>query len=356
VRAVVLRGPGRLEVADLPEPALAPGQVMVRVQACGICGSDLRYLHGENPWSQHTLGVSLPSPPNMVLGHEFAGEIVRAADSDAEARLGERVAILAYRGCGQCFYCRHGQPNLCADTAHIGHGAGWAGAAYNPGGMAELCPVWSEMAYTLPTAISFDEATLLDGTAVAVHAVARAEVAEGDWLVVLGCGPIGLLVLQVARARGARVVAADIVPGAVTMARGLGAEVAVAAGDESLLEVVNRATEDIGAAAVLNSVGTPESVVESMGLLRRGGRQVLLALEAGDVTLPSSALAGERVLTVSANNTYPEFPEALRLVTSDAVKCRPLITHHFPLARAAEAFGVAERRAETGAIKVVLHP
>jgi threonine dehydrogenase-like Zn-dependent dehydrogenase len=96
--------------------------------------------------------------------------------------------------------------------------------------------------------------------------------------------------------------------------------------------------------------------VESMGLLRRGGRQVLLALEAGDVTLPSSALAGERVLTVSANNTYPEFPEALRLVTSDAVKCRPLITHHFPFARAAEAFGVAERRAETGAIKVVLHP
>jgi hypothetical protein len=94
VRAVVLRGPGRLEVADLPEPALAPGQVMVRVQACGICGSDLRYLHGENPWSQHTLGANLPSPPNMVLGHEFAGEIVRAADADREARLPGLWAVL----------------------------------------------------------------------------------------------------------------------------------------------------------------------------------------------------------------------------------------------------------------------
>ncbi len=107
---------------------------------------------------------------------------------------------------------------------------------------------------------------------------------------------------------------------------------------------------------MLNSVGTPESITESMQLLRRGGRQILLALEAGDATLPLSVLSGERVLTVSANNTYPEFPEALRLVTAGAVQCRPLITHRFPLDRAADAFDVAERRAETGAIKVVLHP
>lgn len=356
MRAVVLRGPGRLEVADIPEPMVGRDQVLVRVQACGICGSDLRYWHGENPWSQHTLGASLPSPPNMVLGHEFAGEIVRVADSRLEPRLGERVAVLAYRGCGACFYCRRGQPNLCAETAHLGHGAGWGSAAYNPGGMAELCPVWAEMAYALPASISYDEATLLDGTAVAVHAVARAAVAEGDWVAVIGCGPIGLLAVQVARARGAHVVATDIAAGPLGVAGGLGAEVTVLAESGSIEQAVGDATGGLGAAAVLNSVGTPESIVESMGLLRRGGRQVLLALEAGDVTLPLSALAGERVLTVSANNTYPEFPEALRLVTTGAVKCRPLITHHFPLDRAAEAFGVAERRAETGAIKVVLHP
>jgi threonine dehydrogenase-like Zn-dependent dehydrogenase len=292
----------------------------------------------------------------MVLGHEFAGEIVRVSDPHLEARLGERVAVLAYRGCGKCFYCQHGQPNLCADTAHIGHGAGWAGAAYNPGGMAELCPVWLEMAYALPPSISYDEATLLDGTAVAVHAVTRAEVAQGDWVVVMGSGPIGLLAMQVARARGARIVATDIAAGAVAVAGDLGAEIAILSEGQSLRDAVDRATEGVGAAAALNSVGTPESITESMRLLRRGGRQVLLALETGDVTLPLSALAGERVLTVSANNTYPEFPEALRLVTAGAVHCRPLITHHFPLEQAVEAFGVAERRAETGAIKVVLHP
>lgn len=356
LRAVVLRAPGRLEVADVPEPTLGPDEVLVRVRACGVCGSDLRYLRGGNPWSQHTLGVRLPNPPDMVLGHEFAGEIVRVSHSGLEGRLGERVAVLAYRGCGRCLYCRRGEHNLCADTAHIGHGAGWGGARQNPGGMAEFCPVWAEMAYPLPSSISYDEGVLLDGAAVAVHAVTRGKVAQGDWLVMLGCGPIGLLALQVARARGAHVIAADVAAGPLGLAGELGAEVTVRSGAQSLQEAVARATEAAGAAAVLNSVGTPESVVASMRLLRRGGRQVLLAVETGDVTLPLTALAGERVLTVSANNTYPEFEEALRLVTMGEVRCRPLITHTFPLDRAVEAFEVAEHRAETGAIKVVLQP
>jgi len=356
VRAVVLRGPGWLEVRDIPEPTLGPDQVLVRVRACGICGSDLRYLHGENPWSQHTLGVRLPNPPDIVLGHEFAGEIAKVPHRRLEGRLGERVAVLAYRSCGTCFYCQRGLHNLCANTAHIGHGAGWGGSVSNPGGMAEFCPVWAEMAYPLPPSISYEEGVLLDGTAVAVHAVARAEVGRGDWVVVVGCGPIGLLTTQVARARGANIIAADVATGPLRLARELGAETTVHAEAAALQEAVDRSTDGIGAAAVLNSVGTPETIIGSMQLLRRGGRQVLVALETSDITLPLTALAGERVLTVSANNTYPEFEEALRLVTAGAVQCRPLITHHYPLDQAVEAFAATERRAETGAVKVVLYP
>jgi threonine dehydrogenase-like Zn-dependent dehydrogenase len=152
------------------------------------------------------------------------------------------------------------------------------------------------------------------------------------------------------------VVATDVAPGPLELARTLGAEAALLAGSEPIGDVVERATEGAGAAAVLNSVGTPQSIADSMRLLQRGGRQILLALESGEVTLPLAALSGERVLTVSANNTYPEFGEALSLVAGGAVRCQPLITHHFPLAQAVEAFGVTERRAETGAIKVVLQP
>ncbi|MGD0112971.1 MAG: alcohol dehydrogenase catalytic domain-containing protein [Armatimonadota bacterium] len=305
VQAVILRGPGRLEVTDIPEPPLGPGHVLVRVQACGICGSDLRYLRGENPWSQHTLGLRLPSPPDMVLGHEFAGDIVRVSDASLETRLGERVAVLAYRGCGACFYCQRGQPNLCADTAHIGHGAGWGGAEYNPGGMAELCPVWSEMAYLLPSSISYDEATLLDGAAVAVHAVTRAEVAEGDWVVVIGCGPIGLLALQVARARGARVVATDIASGPLALAAELGAKITVPAEHGSIAEAVVSATDGIGAAAVLNSVGTPRSITDSMQLLRacpdRLGEQYL-------PRVPRSHAPGDRGRGAVPATDHPSLP------------------------------------------------
>ena len=210
MKAVVLRGPGHLEVADIPEPKLSPGHVMVRVRACGICGSDLRYLNGENPWAQHTLGLATPNPPNMILGHELAGDVVAVGDAGMEKRLGERVAILAYRGCGRCFHCQRGEPNLCPDTEHIGHGAGWRELEYNPGGMAEFCPVWGENAYPLPEQLSYEEGTLLDGVGVAVHATARAQLIRGDYLVVLGCGPIGLLSLEVALCAGAWVIAAEV--------------------------------------------------------------------------------------------------------------------------------------------------
>lgn len=356
MRAVVLRKPGCLEVADIPEPMLSPGQVLVRVRACGICGSDLRYLAGENPWAQHTLGLQIANPPNVVLGHEIAGDVVAVGDPGLEQRLGERVGVLAYRGCGRCFYCQRGEYNLCPSTEHIGHGAGWHHVDYNPGGMAEFCPVWADKAYRLPDHASYEEGALLDGIAVAVHATARAQLAPGDWLVLMGCGPIGLLALQIARMTGAKVIAADVVPAPLRLAEHLGAEVTVDLADHHLQDAVDAATAGIGAAAVLDSVASPEGIAQCMGLLRKGGRQVLLAIELTTISLPLSLLAGERVLTVSANNNYTEYEEGLRLLAAGRVKASPLVTHRFALEQAREAFDVAARKAETGAIKVVLCP
>ena len=356
MKAVVLRKPGCLEVADIPEPILSPGQVLVRVRACGICGSDLRYLAGENPWAQHTLGLQIANPPNVVLGHEIAGDVVAVGDPSLEQRLGERVGVLAYRGCGRCFYCQRSEHNLCPSTEHIGHGAGWQHLAYNPGGMAELCPVWADKVYQLPDHVSYEEGALLDGIAVAVHATARAQLSPGDWVVIVGCGPIGLLALQLAQMIGARAIAADVVAAPLRLAERLGAEVTVDLAEHHLQDAVDAATAGIGAAAVLDSVASPEGIAQCMGLLRKGGRQVLLAIELTTISLPLSLLAGERVLTVSANNNYTEYEEGLRLLAAGRVNASPLVTHRFPLERALEAFDVAARKAETGAIKVVLCP
>jgi len=356
MKAVVLRGPGHLEVADIPEPKLSPGQVMVRVRACGICGSDLRYLKGENPWAQHTLGLATPNPPDMVLGHEMAGDVVAVGDASLEKRLGERVAILAYRGCGRCFYCQRGEPNLCPDTEHIGHGAGWSELDHNPGGMAEFCPVWGDNAYPLPEQLSYEEGALLDGVGVAVHATARAQLVRGDCLVVLGCGPIGLLALQVARSAGAKVIAADVAAAPLRLAESLGADATVRLGEQPLEDAVREATAGLGAAAVLNTVAAPDTIGGCMSLLRSGGRQVLLAVELDTMSLPLALLAGERVLTTSANNNYREFEEGLRLTVSGQVRTGPLITDRFPLAEAHKAFHVAASKADTNTIKVILLP
>ena len=169
MKAAVLVEPRCLRVQEIPEPVVGPGEALVQIAACGVCGSDLRYFEGENPWAKHTLGYEKPNPPNMVLGHEVAGTVD-----------GRRVALLSFRGCGMCEQCRRGRVQLCAHTAHLGHGAGWEGLDFNPGGMAERCAIWAEHAIPIPDHISFAEATFLDGLGVAVHAARRASIFPGD--------------------------------------------------------------------------------------------------------------------------------------------------------------------------------
>ena len=357
MKAVVLRTPGNLTLEDVPTPPLGPGQVLLRVRACGICGSDLRYLRGENPWSQHTLGEVRPNPPQMILGHEVAGEIAQVGEGVPRARVGERVVALAFKGCGHCVYCLAGQPNLCADTQHLGHGAGWADLGLNPGGMAEFCPLWAEMAYRLPEHLSFEEATLLDGAGVAVHAVNRGRLSQGDAVAVIGCGSIGLLILQVARAlHEARVLAVDVEPKPLELASRLGAAKVVDARERDAVAATAAFAGGLGAAAVFNTVGDQETVASGMRMLRRGGIQVLLAVGMESFGLPAAALAGERALTTSANNTYDEFECALRLLTGGRINARALVTHVLPLADALKGFEIAQRKPDSGAIKVVLTP
>jgi len=356
VKAVVLSD-GKITVEDIPEPPLGTDEVMVRVRACGICGSDLRYLGGENPWAQHTLGVRKPNPARMIPGHEVAGEIAAVGDPALEYRIGERVVMMAFRGDGTCFYCQRGLHNLCENTAHLGHGAGWAELDLNPGGMAELCPIWAENAYKLPDNVPFEQAALLDGAGVALHAVHRAGVVEGEPVAVTGCGSIGLLIVQIVKALGcAPVVAIDVADKQLALASELGADVAVNARESDPAQAVMDATDGIGAAASFDTVGADATITQSLRVLRRGGRAVMLAVELRDATIPLSAIAGERSLAVAANFAYDEFPQVIEMMAAGMIKGAPMVTHVFPLAEAPQAFAAARSKAESGAIKVVLRP
>ncbi|RLE77494.1 MAG: hypothetical protein DRJ56_02240 [Thermoprotei archaeon] len=357
MKAVILREPGRLELTQVPVPEPKPGELLIKVGACGICGSDVRYYMGENPWALHTLGVDEPMPGNVILGHEVAGEVVEAGSPDDSGRVGERVGIIAFNTCGTCYYCRRGLHNLCENTLHIGHDGRWRGVKYVPGGYAEYMPVWSDKAHRIPDSISFIEATQLDGLAVAVHAVNRAAVRPGDSALVVGAGAIGLMILQVARTYGAtKVVAVDVRGKPLEVASELGADGVINAAEEDVVKKAREVTGGLGFDAVFDTVGSAESLTKGLKCLARGGRYVLLAVTKEKVEIEITALAGERVLTTSANNLFPEYTTAVELMASGRVRAKPFITHVFKLDEVHEAFRVALNKEEYDAIKVVLVP
>jgi len=245
---------------------------------------------------------------------------------------------------------------------HIGHSAGWDDPGeYNPGGMAEFCRVWDEMAYQIPDSISPAAATLLDGLAVAIHAAGKAGLSESqqardgefEHVMIMGSGAIGLLILQVVRAFGAKsVISVDNYAKPLEIAAQLGADVVVRS--QELEDQVMEHTNGSGANVIFDTVGSQETFIQSLKLLRRGGKLILLAVPPQEVSLDPSLLSGERVVMSSANNTYPCFPLAIELMKSGKVKADPIITHQYPISEAIEAFRVAEDKEKHGAVKVVI--
>jgi 2-desacetyl-2-hydroxyethyl bacteriochlorophyllide A dehydrogenase len=347
--AVILEKPHQLAVRRIPVPPVGESSIRVEMRACGICGSDVRYLAGENPWSLHTLGKSLPSPPDMVLGHEVSGVVNTPGGS-------RRVAILAIKGCGKCLYCSTGRENMCDATEHFGHSAGWPEMAYYPGGMSERFDIWKGFEYDIPDSISFEAATFLDGLAVAVHGADQGRIGAGSRVGVVGLGPIGVLSAQVARQRGASLVTGCDPAGLpVEMCRAVGLA-DVVRGDTGRLLKLLQDEKKTRLDAVLDTVGTPETIQHGLEMLDKSGVLVLLSVHEEPFPLAPVRLSGERSIVSAANNTYPDFPAAIQLLASGKVVVDPLVTHRFPLAEARQAFQTMLEKEKRKAFKVVLHP
>lgn len=356
-RAAVLTGVRQISVEEVPLPSPPDGWVRVRVEACGVCGSDLRYYEGENPWSLHTLGVHRPLPPRMVLGHEIVGVIDAVGRGVRPDRVGERVVLVSFETCGKCAVCQRGEEHLCPDTQHLGHGAGFETWELNPGGYAEHCLAWAHRAVPLPDSISSEDGVFLDGLGVAVHAVSRACRRPGGDMLVLGCGPIGLLCARVGLAQGmaSRAFCVDVDP----IARGHAARVAgVTALDPQLDRVpeVVLGHEPTGVTAVIDTSGSLEAQEAGVECLAPGGTMVFLAGPAPGLTLDLRALAGERIYTTSANFRYSEFDEALALLADRRVTLDGLVTHRFGLGDVSQALEAMARKRQTAAYKIVIYP
>ena len=357
MKAAILEGPRRLRLREIDAPGFSPDQVLLRVRACGICGSDVQYYNGINPWSLHTLGVNEEMPGNVILGHEVAGEVARLGVAVSSLRRGDRVGVIAFRSCGTCYQCRAGSHNLCANMLHIGHDGRWGDVGYIPGGLAEFMPVWEDKACPLPGSITFVEATQLDGLAVCVHAINRSRIRVGDSVAVIGSGPIGLMAMQVAKAFGAgQAISIDRRDKPLDLAEELGASFVINSEREDPVKEVMRITRGLGVNVVVDTVGSKETVIQDLRILSRGGRAVLLAGFIDAVQLDLRLLSGERSIASSSNNLYHEYSTAIDLMGMGKVRVKPFITHVLPLSGIEEAFEIATRKEEYDAIKVVVTP
>ena len=356
MRAAVLKGPKDLHVMDVPKPAADDEYMIIEVKACGICGSDIRYYNGENPWALHTLGKSIPNPPNIILGHEWGGIVHEVANPAFREWEGRRAAILAFKTCGVCDNCRSGNFNLCQKTLHIGHGAGWGTRDFYPGGMATYCQIWNTHVCEIPDSMSFDEATLLDPLSVAIHAITRSGIQPGDDVLVMGTGPVGLCIAQAVRAFGAnKVICTDVLDFSLQLADELGADAVVKAGRDS----VRDALDSLGLRnvhVVFDTVGTAESQREGLLNLKESGTMVNLVVNNTKICYRLLDLAGERRVTSSANNRTEDFLLGIKLIANGTVNARKMITHTFALEDVQKGFDVMLQKDKQPVMKVVIRP
>ena len=353
MKAVVLTRPKTLELMEIPEPKLTAGNhVLIKVQACGICGSDLRYWAGANPWALHTLGKHLDNPPNMVMGHEFSGEVVEVNDKEFEPLLGQRFGVQSYRVCQECRFCKTGRENLCRNMIHIGHAQGWGEMEFYPGAYAEYCLGWADLLHPIPSQISFAEAAMADILCVAVHVSGRARIYDGSNVLCIGGGPAGLSTAQVTKTRGAgRIFISDPSP----LAREIITQYPdfVAIDPES--EEVASCLGDSRCAAIFDSVGTSETMSMAIPLLEEGGTYVNLAVHSTPLKIDALSLGSERMITTSSNAFYSDLEGAFGLINSGRVDVKPWMTHRFPLEEYAEAFELLLQTPKAG-YKVVFEP
>ena len=355
MKAAVLKKPWTLRVEDVPEPVADETFALLDVKACGICGSDIRYYMGENPWALHTLGKVIPNPPNIIFGHEIAGVVKEVKRPEYEHLLGKRVFVISFKTCGQCEACRSGNYNLCKETMHLGHGAGWGEQDYFPGGMAELCPVWYTNMIELPEDVSCEEATLLDPISVAIHAVTLSGIKPGQKVLVLGSGPVGISIIQAVQAFGAGTsICTDVCEFPLKLIEKWGIAHTV---DASKADVVSYVKREMGGAdVVFDTVGTAQSQRQALDVLKKGGTLVNLVANETQSAYRLSDLSGERRILTSANNRYEDCLLALDLIQRGIIRAKDMVTHVLPLEDVQHGFDMMMDKKRNDVMKVVLRP
>lgn len=337
----VAPGEGNVELKDIPEPFPGPGEVMIRVEAAGICGSDIHIRHGD---------IQIPMRPPFVIGHEFAGVIESVGEGVGRWSIGERVTAENSRTvCGHCRHCATGDYNLCKERLATGY-------AFD-GAFARYCVVPDYRVHRLPDNVDFISGALSDPSACAFHAVHDLTgVDAGDLVLITGPGPMGLFCTQYVKANGGRVILTGLPRDRSRLSLGveLGADHTVVNGEDDLAGLVGSLSGGEGVDTVLECSGAQTAAQTGISLVRRQGKYTQVGIFGGPVTVDLAQLVYKEIrMTGSFSQKFLAWEAAIRLCSQGKIKARPLVTDVLRLEQWEEGF----ERFESGeAIKVVFEP
>lgn len=341
MKATILHGGGDLRYETVPDPTPGPNEVVVKVQACSICGSDLHAFHGKHP------RLTFP----RILGHEFSGEIVALGKDVKNAHVGQRVCCDIDISCGVCGPCREGRSNICERLRTMGFD--------RDGAYAEYARVADFNLYALPENVSFDQAAAVQVLGISYHAVAhRVKPRADEKIAVIGAGPVGLGAALIARLMGADVVILDILDYRLVMAKRLGITRTVNPKDADLRKQALELTSGKGFDKVIECVGglQERTVADAISMIKRGGQVTVVGTFPDNrATIPIAFLKDREIDINFSRGNFQAFAACLELIGSGKIDPHLYISHRFPLSRAEDALRLLEAR-DAEAHKIVLHP
>jgi len=333
MKAAVFHNPRDIRIEDIRRPEINSGEALVRVKMASICGTDLSVYKGER---------KVPAP--IILGHEFAGEIIEVGGDLRGFEAGERVVIEPTLACGRCPLCRSGRYNICEDRGFLG--------LTLDGCFAEYVKVPERSLWKIPKDMGYEEGAMVEPAAVGIHAIDRAGVKVGDYVAISGAGAIGLFALQVAKIAGARTIVIDRIESRLRLAEELGSDAIINASEEDPPEAIKGLTEGMGADIAIEASGSHQASAHSAALVRPGGRVVWVGLAASPVPVSQMAVV-RREIEIFGSLAYvsSDFKKSIHLISSGKIKTEPIITHKFSLDEITHGLALLERQI---AIKVLI--
>jgi L-iditol 2-dehydrogenase len=347
MQAIVYRGPNDVRLETVPVPEIGPGELLVRVHTCGICGTDLKKI-----------ATGSHSAPR-IFGHETAGQVVAVGEGVKEYQTGERVVVFHHIPCGRCYYCRHKVFAQCEVYKKVGATAGFDPSG---GGFSEYVRVMDWIVRTggvvrIPDGVSYEQASFIEPVNTCWKGIDSMALQPGDTVLVMGQGPIGIILAMLAKRGGARVITSDLFPQRLTIAQSFGLTCNIDASNVDTVERIRELTEGRGADAVILAVGVNALIGPAMDSARPGGKIMLFAqTQHSTATIdPAAVCVDEKTLMGSYSASVDLQREAARFVLSREMNLEALYSQRFPLSGAIEALNLATHP-QPATMKIAIQP